>query len=267
MAVNGRPKIEGLPGVGAGPGEEARRMARGEGTDPGGLTIYTDGACSGNPGPGGWGTVLVRGEAYEELGGREERTTNNRMEMRAAAEGLRRAAPGDRVHVVTDSKYLHDGILKWIRAWKRRGWKKADGAEVLNRDLWEELDGLCSRPGIRVTWEHVRGHSGHLLNERCDRIATGFARGTPPVLERWAAGEGRPAAADARGEAGEDLAYPAYLSWVDGEARLDRSWPTCEARVKGRGGARFKKVRSPAEYRATLSTWGLDPARVVGGDG
>ncbi|MHB8767143.1 MAG: ribonuclease HI, partial [Deferrisomatales bacterium] len=157
---------------------------------PGELVVYTDGGCIGNPGPGGWGALLLRSDGYEEIGGREERTTNNRMEMRAAVEALRRARPGDRVHVLTDSRYLQDGISKWIRGWKKRGWKKADGGDVLNRDLWEELDALVSRPGLRVSWEHVRGHSGHLLNERCDQIANGFARGAPPVLERWTEASG-----------------------------------------------------------------------------
>lgn len=226
-----------------------------------GTTVYTDGACSGNPGPGGWGAVLVRGGRYEELGGREDPTTNNRMEMRAAVEGLRRAAPAGRVHVVTDSRYLHDGISKWIFAWKRRGWRKADGGDVLNRDLWEELDALVRRPGLRVTWEHVRGHAGHALNERCDAIATGFARGSPPKLLEGDGGWIRGlTAADAPAPQPPARDLPAYLSLVDGALAVHRTWAECEARVRGARGARHRRVRSDAEYRATLAEWGVDDA-------
>jgi ribonuclease HI len=222
------------------------------GTD---LVAYTDGACSGNPGPGGWAAVLVRGRLYEERGGREEHTTNNRMEMRAAIEALRGAAPGDRVHVVTDSRYLHDGISKWIHGWRRNGWKKADGKDVLNRDLWEELDGLSRRSGVQVTWEHVRGHAGHALNERCDAIATSFARDERPELRRgdgsWIPG---------RGSADEpSREYPLYLSLVDGELATHATWPECEARVKGARGSRHRKVRSERELQAALAAWGGRP--------
>jgi ribonuclease HI len=226
------------------------------------LAVYTDGACSGNPGPGGWAAVLVRDGAYEEIGGREEQTTNNRMEMRAAAEGLRRAAPGDRAHVVTDSKYLHDGICRWIHGWKRKGWRKADGGEVLNRDLWEDLDALVRRPGVTVTWEHVRGHAGHALNERCDAIATAFARGQAPELRkgdgRWIPGlDPGSEPAEPGGDAAPTRAFPVYLSLVEGQLATHTSWAACEARVKGARGARYKKARSEEELRATRREWGV----------
>lgn len=221
--------------------------------------IYTDGACSGNPGPGGWAAVLVHEGRFEEIGGREEQTTNNRMEMRAAAEGLRRVGPWERVHVVTDSRYLHDGICRWIHGWKRRGWRKADGGEVLNRDLWEDLDALLQRPGGVVTWEHVRGHAGHALNERCDAIATAFARGQTPELRQgdgsWIPGL---APSTALGRAGGDAnpgGFPVYLSLVEGELATHATWAECETRVKGARGARFKKARSEAELRATREAW------------
>lgn len=227
------------------------------------LWIYTDGACAGNPGPGGWAAVLVRGGRYEELGGREDRTTNNRMEMRAALEGLRRALPGERAHVVTDSKYLHDGISRWIHAWKRRGWRKADGNEVLNRDLWEALDAQCRQTGVPVTWEHVRGHSGHALNERCDAIATAFSRGEPPDLRcgdgSWIPGLGG-------GGLAAGLAYPVYLSLVGGELRVHLDWPECEEWVQGAKGAKYRKAKNPGELRAVLEGWGVpaDEARRQG---
>lgn len=227
---------------------------------PSECTVYTDGACSGNPGPGGWGAVVVCGGRYEEFGGREELTTNNRMEMQAALEGLRRAGAASRLHVVTDSRYLHDGISKWIHGWKRKGWRKADGGEVLNRDLWEALDAVARRPGVRVTWEHVRGHAGHAMNERCDAIATAFARGAEPDLRAgdgsWIPGLAGPPTG--RGEPGWDR--PAYLSLVDGVVVTHAAWAECEARVKGRRGARHRKVRSEAEVRAALAEWGVGDA-------
>jgi ribonuclease HI len=231
------------------------------------LIIYTDGACSGNPGPGGWAAILIRGPERREIGGREEHTTNNRMEMQAAIEGLRLARPGETVHVVTDSRYLHDGISQWIHGWKRRGWRRADGGEVLNRELWEELDRLTRRPGLRVSWEHVRGHAGHLLNERCDELATAFARNAQPELRSTGASdppvEPRPAETLAVPPPAEATSipdprrFPVYVSVIGEEVSVHDTWDQCDARVRGRPGARHKKVRTPAEYRDTLSGWGL----------
>ncbi|HHX42149.1 MAG TPA: ribonuclease HI, partial [Armatimonadetes bacterium] len=143
------------------------------------IRIITDGACSGNPGPGGWAAIIIRDGEVEELGGYEPQTTNNRMEMRAAIEGLRRVPADAPVHIVSDSTYLIKGMTQWLRAWKARGWVTAAGTPVLNQDLWEELDRLV---GTRVTWELVKGHSGHPENERADTIAQAFSQGkTPPA--------------------------------------------------------------------------------------
>jgi ribonuclease HI len=147
--------------------------------------IYTDGACSGNPGPGGWGVLILREDGQRlELGDRDRQTTNNRMEMQAAIAGLthlRREQGQDAgpVTLYTDSQYVIKGITEWVRGWKRKGWMTAAGKPVLNRDLWEELDRL-NGPGIR--WQYVRGHAGDPGNERCDAIARGFATGRPPTL-------------------------------------------------------------------------------------
>jgi ribonuclease HI len=229
-------------------------MTRQSGSD---LVIYTDGACQGNPGPGGWAAVLDRRGRFEEIGGWERHTTNNRMEMLAAIEGLRRARPGEAVRVVTDSRYLHDGISRWIHAWKRRGWKKADGGEVLNRDLWEQLDDSCRRAGTPVAWEHVRGHSGHALNERCDAIATAFSRGERPELRSgdgsWIQGLGPDSLA-------EGLRYPLYLSLVEGELRVHLDWEDCEHWVKGAKGARYKKVKARHELAGILVAWAVPDA-------
>jgi len=217
------------------------------------LRIYTDGACLGNPGPGGWAAILVRGGHCEELGGRDEHTTNNRMEMMGAVQGLRRVRSGEWAHVVTDSRYLHDGISRWIHAWKRRGWKKADGGEVLNRDLWEDLDRL-SRVPARVSWEHVRGHSGHAWNERCDAIATAFARGEKPEL---LTGDGSWITGGGRATVPEGLGFPLYLSLLEGELRLHLDWADCQSWVTGTKGAKYRKVKNLGELESVLAGWGI----------
>ncbi len=144
------------------------------------VEIYTDGACKGNPGPGGWGALLRSGRRERELFGGEPDTTNNRMELTAvirALEALKR--PCD-VAVFTDSEYVKKGITEWLAAWKRRGWKTADRKPVKNEALWRRLDELAGRH--RVRWHWVRGHSGHAENERADALANrGVASLTEPV--------------------------------------------------------------------------------------
>ncbi len=144
------------------------------------LTIFTDGACSFNPGPGGWAARLLYGNGrIVELGGFAPETTNNRMEMQAAIEGLK-AAPSDvAITLVTDSEYLRRGITEWIHGWKRRSWHTSTKKPVLNQDLWQTLDQL-NTPAVQ--WRHTPGHAGDPDNERCDQIAQAFARGETPSL-------------------------------------------------------------------------------------
>jgi ribonuclease HI len=145
-------------------------------------SIYTDGACSGNPGPGGWGVVIYfADDSRHELGGAAAQTTNNRMEMQAAIAALEFIAqlPPTPIPLFTDSEYVLKGITEWIKGWKRRGWKNSQGKPVLNQDLWEILDQL-NAPNVQ--WRHVRGHAGIDGNERCDLIARGFSTGKPPDL-------------------------------------------------------------------------------------
>jgi ribonuclease HI len=133
------------------------------------VEIFTDGACSGNPGPGGWGAVLRwRGEEKELFGG-EPATTNNRMELTAAIEALRVLKRPSTVVVTTDSVYVRDGIMSWLPQWKRRGWRTAAKKPVKNEDLWRALDAEASRHEVR--WEWVKGHAGHPENERADELA------------------------------------------------------------------------------------------------
>ncbi len=133
------------------------------------VEIFTDGACRGNPGPGGWGVLLRYGEHERELYGGEPHTTNNRMELRAAIEGLAALSEPCRVTLTTDSVYVRNGITSWLAGWKAKGWKTAGRKPVKNVDLWRELDDQNARH--EVTWEWVKGHSGHPENERADQLA------------------------------------------------------------------------------------------------
>lgn len=135
------------------------------------VELYTDGACTGNPGPGGWAFVLRdpgSGKEKEGSGG-DPQTTNNRMELLSVIEGLRALKGPARVRLVSDSQYVVNGLREWINGWKARGWRKADKSPVLNRDLWEELDRLRQVHSLEPEW--IRGHQGHHFNERCDRLA------------------------------------------------------------------------------------------------
>ncbi len=148
----------------------------GEGPKDAAVDIYTDGACSGNPGPGGWGALLRSGAHEKELSGSADPTTNNRMELMAAIAGLEALKRPSRVRIHTDSQYLRDGITKYIHSWKARGWKTADKKPVKNIDLWQRLE-LAIKPH-QVEWFWVRGHAGHPENERADALARSGIRRT-----------------------------------------------------------------------------------------
>ena len=134
------------------------------------INIYTDGACSGNPGPGGWGAYIDNAGLITELSGREEDTTNNRMELKAVIEALNSFTSKTNLNLYTDSKYVMDGSSKWIQNWKKNGWKTAQKKAVKNQDLWIELDKLVHFHQIHWVW--VKGHDGNLGNERADYLAT-----------------------------------------------------------------------------------------------
>ncbi len=133
------------------------------------VIIFTDGACSGNPGPGGWGAILTAQGREREICGGEPHTTNNRMEMMAAIRALEALKRPCRVELHTDSQYLRQGITEWLAGWKARGWKTADKKPVKNEDLWRELD--LARQRHEVSWRWVKGHAGHPMNERADALA------------------------------------------------------------------------------------------------
>jgi ribonuclease HI len=138
------------------------------------VDVFTDGACKGNPGPGGWGVLLRMGTHEKEMSGGEPNTTNNRMEMTAAIRALNALIEPCEVTLHTDSKYVIDGITKWVHGWKKKGWINSSKQPVRNADLWHELIEAAGRHQVR--WEWVRGHSGHVENERVDRLASDAAK-------------------------------------------------------------------------------------------
>jgi ribonuclease HI len=141
-----------------------------------GVTIFTDGACRGNPGPGGWGAILIFGDREREIWGGEAATTNNRMELTAAIEALTALKRACRVELHTDSQYVRNGISQWLPLWKARGWRTMSKGAVKNEDLWQRLDEAASRH--QVDWRWVKGHAGHPLNERADALANRGLRET-----------------------------------------------------------------------------------------
>ena len=153
----------------------------------GAVEIFTDGACRGNPGPGGWGALLRYDGTERELSGAASETTNNRMELMAAIMALQTLKRPCQVRLTTDSSYVKDGIMDWVAAWKRKGWRTAAKKPVKNRDLWERLDALAGRH--KIEWRWVKGHSGHAENERVDALANEaidqlLAGGNPAGLSR-----------------------------------------------------------------------------------
>ncbi len=153
------------------------------------VTIYTDGACSGNPGPGGWAAVLLSGDHRKEISGAARHTTNNIMELTAAIQALRQLRAPSRVTLFSDSRYLVQGMTEWLPNWRRQGWKRREGKALKplkNADLWQQISELMTRH--RITVKHVAGHSGHPENERCDELAvaaagSAIADGAPPDLD------------------------------------------------------------------------------------
>ncbi len=225
------------------------------------VRIYTDGACRGNPGPGGWGIrVLYPDGRVLEKGGAEEDTTNNRMELRAAIEALRLSSVEPSVVVVTDSEYVRLGITEWISGWKDRGWKTVKKSSVRNSDLWKELDALL---GSRVEWEYVEGHAGDPDNERCDRIAVAFAKGKHISLADGTVCEEppapRPGSTKKRSKKRKNRKGGYYVSLVGGKVERHETWTECEARVKGVSRALFKKCFDEIEEREILAKWGVGP--------
>lgn len=236
------------------------------------LVIFTDGSSLGNPGPGGYGSVIVFPQLDEviELGGNKTHTTNNEMELTAVIAALSYVAANTaETHIFTDSSYVISGITQWVHGWKKNNWKTKTGNDVANQFSWKQLLSLVEERAATssVHWHHVPGHVGVVGNERCDVIATSYAKGSPAHLYR-----GRLTAYD---HAILDISFPeenltekkegrsrsqspawSYLSLVEGVIMRHTTWAECEARVKGKK-ARFKKALSAADEQEICKEWGV----------
>lgn len=221
--------------------------------------VFTDGSSRGNPGPGGYGAIVIVGnegnEKVYEVGGSEKMTTNNRMEMKAAIEGARKAREygAEVVTIYTDSSYLLNGATKWAYGWQNNDWKTKTKGEVLNRDLWEMIINLSEL--VKIEWKLLPGHSGIPANERCDVIATSFADGTPvklfkgnlsiyPINIKTVEATAENILRKKSSKGGK--AY-SYVSLVDGVIKTHKTWAECEKRVKGMTKTRFRKALSPED--------------------
>lgn len=251
------------------------------------IVVFTDGAAKRNPGPGGWGVVIVTPDGHvTELGGGSPLTTNNKMELTGAIQALThlRDVPGP-LSIHTDSTYVIQGIEQWMHNWRRRGWKTATGGEVMNREYWEELSGLtAARPPRSIAWHYVRGHTGIPGNERVDEIADAFAvqgrvtlydgplasygiqvldipDDTSVPARSTPAGSGTNGGTRGGSARSKGPAY-SYLSVVDGTPMRHSTWADCERRVSGRSGAKFKKATSEADQAAILRSWRFEPGDV-----
>jgi ribonuclease HI len=224
--------------------------------------IFTDGAAKGNPGPGGYGAVILLDDTVLEIGAGKMLTTNNEMELKAVVEALKRVPVGTKeIKIYTDSKYVVEGATGWTFGWMKNGWKTKTGSDVLHKEIWQELISLLKQ--VTVEWHKVPGHVGIIGNERADTIASDLGEEKPVslydgprsgyALEIENVDYDKQKALD-RSAARKRQAQPAhsYISKVDGEIKIHQTWKECEARVKGKKGVKFKKSVSPAEEKQII---------------
>jgi ribonuclease HI len=236
--------------------------------------IFTDGSSRGNPGPGGWGSIIVEQRLkikeqnesqVTELGGREDHTTNNKMELMAAIRGLARVPKESTVTVYSDSSYVINGITKWIHGWRKNNWITSTKEQVSNTDLWKELD--SAREGKKVEWTYVGGHIGVAGNERCDVIATSCADSEPIDLYKGALSNypipnildisfDQESLTKKKSSSSKSSAKAySYVSAVGGVVETHATWSECEKRVKGTKGARFKKSFSKEDEASIIASF------------
>jgi ribonuclease HI len=230
------------------------------------VIIYTDGASSGNPGPGGWAAVIKKDGVVYEVGNSEEKTTNNRMEMSAAIGALEKTDSADEINLYTDSQYLINGTTKWVFGWQKNDWKTKTGDDVLNKDLWQKLFELTK--DRKINWVAVSGHAGVALNNRVDEIAVAFSKSVSgesaePVLFFGPANEyqfevAEPTVEEMNSKKTNDRkgkkAY-SYLSMVNGEIQKHKTWDECKARVDGTAGAKFRKSLNAEDEASIIKNW------------
>lgn len=230
------------------------------------ILVFTDGASKGNPGPGGFGVVMVKDGKVTEVGGGAKRTTNNEMELKAVVEALAYLkGTKEPIHLYTDSKYVIEGATKWIFGWMKNGWQTKEKKDVVNVRLWKELASFV--PHFKIEWHKIPGHSGLMGNECADAIASQFGEGKKVVLYSGPKKEYRhdienlsydKAKAEERSDTRmrqKRKAY-SYVSLVGGKIETHVTWDECEKRVKGKP-AKFKKVFSKEEERSLMREWRL----------
>lgn len=241
--------------------------------------VYTDGACSGNPGPGGWAAIIgsIEGKNVEirELAGSEFASTNNRMELASVVAALQyideQVDHTDfSIQIYTDSVYVIKGITQWVFGWKKRGWKNAEGAEVVNQEIWEALDAIVYRlqkkMNNKIKWDYVRGHQGTPGNERCDVIAVALSKndyvslyhgkGDNYIFDITEAPPTEPIEDKGLTKKADKPKTQWYVVLKNGVITRFKTWSECEASVKGAPGVKFKKVTSESEEADLLKSWG-----------
>ncbi len=233
------------------------------------IIIFCDGASKGNPGPGGFGAVIVLPEGKViELGGHEKHTTNNKMELTGVLKALEKVkARKEEIVIYTDSKYVINGMTGWIYGWQKNNWQTKEKKVVLNKEIWEKLAGASK--GKKIKWNYVGGHIGVLGNERCDEIASDLAQNKKVdlysgSLEKYKInisdlGHDEIKKVDKREKNHHSNAKAySYLSLVNGILYIDKTWPECEKRVKGKAGVKYKKATSLIEEKEIIRGWGLN---------
>lgn len=230
------------------------------------ITIFTDGASSGNPGPGGWGAIVSYNDHVTELGGGEPKTTNNRMELQAVVEALsfvvEQHLNTDPVTLYTDSSYVANGITSWLKGWQQRNWTNQAGQVIANVDIWQKMAQIV--PDISLKIINVSGHSGVQGNEQADKIATGFAKNMHVRLYHGPENEyevdlknlSMNTVVKKEKDRKSAKAY-SYLSLVNGELKIHYTWNECKARVEGVKGAKYKKAISKEDEDVIKRSWGI----------
>jgi len=214
------------------------------------VDIITDGACSGNPGPGGWATIIVSPDGtITEFSGNAIDTTNNQMELHAIIVGLQKVDANVETHIYTDSQYVINGITKWVFGWQKNGWRTKDGKDVENQTLWRTLISVTHK---HVHWHYVKGHSGHAMNERANTLAQQQAQSHGKTVTHNRVAHSHTTL--------NNMTFPRYISLVGTEFKQHATWDECKQSVHGVSGARFKKVSSADELATQRRQWGL-PAR------
>lgn len=243
------------------------------------FVIYGDGACSGNPGPGGYGTIILFPDnTVQELAEGSPKTTNNRMEISAVLEAFKLILQSNHltaahsIQIFTDSVYLIRGATQWLFGWKKKGWKSATNEPIANPDLWQQMDQVLFQfktkaPQLKLEWNFVKGHAGIPGNERCDEMAVAMSKNNYIDLYRGKAEnyrfdifkfpEKKPLPEMKKAGSADSKKDSWYLSLVNGAFKTHKTWSECEAVVKGRPGVKFKKVSSKEEEAQIKKQWGL----------